>query len=152
MRLFQIEQLSKAGPVADRDLLDFINGQYLRELDPGQFYEALDALLARIEAQGEGVVIEEGTKQGRVAHELSAEEVSRFAAAFRRDPDYSRRVLTLERSGSRSWAISSSNMPSSCPTCTRRPRRKPWPSDGQRRGDRCHAPDLPPAVRLRRWP
>jgi glutamyl-tRNA synthetase len=96
VRLFQIEQLSKAGPVADRDLLDFINGQYLRELDPGQFYEALDALLARIEAQGEGVVIEEGTKQGRVAHELSAEEVSRFAAAFRRDPDYSRRVLTLE--------------------------------------------------------
>lgn len=31
-----------------------------------------------------------------MAHELSAEEVSRFAAAFRRDPDYSRRVLTLE--------------------------------------------------------
>ena len=96
VRLFQVEQLSKAGPVADRDLLEFVNGQYLRALDPAQWYAAMDGLLARLEARGEGVDIEEGTKQGRVVHELSAEEVSRFAAAFRRDPDYTRKVLALE--------------------------------------------------------
>ena len=96
VRLFSVDDLSKAGPVVDHDLLDFISGQYLRELGPAELYAAVVEWLDRVLARGEDVILEEAQRSGRIRHEVSLEELKRFAAVFREDPHHSQRVLTVE--------------------------------------------------------
>ena len=97
VRLFRIGDMTKAGPVADHDILDFVNGQYMRQLSPAQLYQAMLGLFEQIEAAGEETIaFEVAKKSGRETQEVSRAELRRFTAAFTRDPEFSRRVLTVE--------------------------------------------------------
>lgn len=97
VRLFRIGDMTKSGPVADHDILDFVNGQYLRQLSPTQLYQAMLELFEQIEAAGEETIaFEVAKKSGRETQEMSLAELRRFAIAFRRDPEFSQRVLTVE--------------------------------------------------------
>ena len=95
--LFRIEDMSRAGPVVDRDLLEHINSQYLRELSPEEFYQELLGYVERLAARGEPVAIEVVGKEEQAVTVLSAEELRRWQAALARDPAYSKRVLQVER-------------------------------------------------------
>ena len=96
VRDFSVRDLSKTGPVADLDLLDFINGQYMRMLSPDELFETATAWLERVVALDQDVGFEVAGKNERTTYTVSREDLARFAAAFRRDPAYSRRVTGLE--------------------------------------------------------
>ncbi|MHB0877761.1 MAG: glutamate--tRNA ligase [Anaerolineae bacterium] len=96
VRLFSVGSLSKAAPVADYDLLDFIDGQYLRQLGPAALYDEVVAWLEWLLRRGEAVAFDEVKKGERVPRPVSPEELQRFAAAFSLDRAYSEKVLTLE--------------------------------------------------------
>lgn len=96
VRLFRVEDLSKAGPVADHDLLDFINSQYMRQLSPSELYRATCTWLDEVLREEDAVAFEEARKSGRELRTYTREEIARFAAAFRQDPEFTCRVLTVE--------------------------------------------------------
>ena len=97
VRLFRLEDVSKAAPVADHDILDHVNSLYMRELSPQQKYEAVLEMIAQNEAaEADVLAFEEVKKSGRETRQVSRQELARFAAAFRADPEFSRRVLTVE--------------------------------------------------------
>lgn len=96
VRSFSVGGLSKAAPVADFDLLDFVAGQYLRQLTPRALYDEVVAWLDWLLQRGDDVAFDEAKKGERVQRPVSQAELQRFAAAFRRDRAYSERVLTLE--------------------------------------------------------
>lgn len=93
---FSLRDLSKTGPVADLDLLDFINGQYVRQLTPDALYAAAAEWLNLVVALDQEVGFEVAGRAERTVTVVSHAELARFAAAFTRDPAYSRRVLALE--------------------------------------------------------
>lgn len=95
-RLFSVGSLSKAAPVADMDLLDFIDGQYLRQLSPAALYDRVVAWLGWLLQRDEDAAFDEVKKGERAPRPVSRQELQAFAAAFSQDRAYSERVLTLE--------------------------------------------------------
>lgn len=97
-QLFTVTALHKSAPVANMDLLDFVNGQHIRLLGPDRLYDTTRDWLAYLLAQDtEETVFEVGAKGGeRIAHAVPAAALRDFATSFTRDPAYSRRVLSLE--------------------------------------------------------
>jgi glutamyl-tRNA synthetase len=97
---FSLSALRATAPVADTDLLDFINGQYIRMLAPEALYQATCEWLQHVHAeayqsQAQAVTFELSGK-GEFSVSASVEDLQLFAAAFTRDPAYTQRVLTLE--------------------------------------------------------
>ena len=96
VRAFSVGDLPKTGPVVDLDLLDFINGQYMRAYTPAELYALAAAWLDAVVALGQDVGFEVSTKAERITLTLTQDDLARFAAAFKRDPAYTQRVLGLE--------------------------------------------------------
>jgi glutamyl-tRNA synthetase len=97
---FKVSGLRATAPVADADLLDFINGQYIRMLAPEALYQTTCEWLQYVHAeahqsQTQAVTFELSGK-GDVSVSVSVEDLQMFAAAFTRDPAYTQRVLALE--------------------------------------------------------
>ena len=95
VRFFSVEALRATAPVADMDLLDFINGQYLRALTPAELYATMRAWLEYVAAHDEPTTFELSGKGDRSVI-LTPEEIWAYIAAFTKDPAYSQRVLALE--------------------------------------------------------
>ncbi|HEX6797983.1 MAG TPA: glutamate--tRNA ligase [Ktedonobacterales bacterium] len=95
VRLFSVEALRATAPVADMDLLDFINGQYLRALTPAELYATMRTWLEYVAAR-EGPTTFELSGKGDRGVSLTPEEVWAYIAAFTKGPAYSQRVLALE--------------------------------------------------------
>lgn len=96
VRDFSLRDLSKTGPVVDLDLLDFINGQYLRLLTTEALYTTTAGWLDHIVALDQEVGFEVAGRAERTTHVIGKDELARFAAAFTHDPAYSQQILTLE--------------------------------------------------------
>ena len=89
--------LPKTGPVVNLSLLDFISGEYLRQLDAAGLYAAVESWLRCLLAHTEGnMTFEVAEKQGRSQHVVARDRLEAFQRAFTADPAYSQRVLGLE--------------------------------------------------------
>ncbi|HEU5440051.1 MAG TPA: glutamate--tRNA ligase family protein, partial [Ktedonobacterales bacterium] len=95
VRFFSAAGLRSSAPVADMDLLDFINGQYLRALSPSELYETMRAWLEYLVELDQDVSFALSGKGERMVN-VTPRELWAYVAAFTKDPDYSQRVLALE--------------------------------------------------------
>jgi glutamyl-tRNA synthetase len=97
---FSVSGLRATAPVADTDLLDFINGQYIRALSPEALYEVTREWLEYAQAQAQQSETQsltfELSGKSKVSVRVGLEEIEAFAASFVRDPTYTQRVLSLE--------------------------------------------------------
>lgn len=94
--LMKTSDLPATGPVADFALLGFINGKYIADLSVDDRYAAIDDYFNKLLARGEGLVLEIYNGEQRDTIEYSDSELKKFAAAFRADPAYAKRVFALE--------------------------------------------------------
>lgn len=95
VRVFSAAGLRSSAPVADMDLLDFINGQYLRALSPSELYETMRAWLEYLVEQNQDITFALSGKGERTV-DVTPRHLWAYVAAFTKDPDYSQRVLALE--------------------------------------------------------
>lgn len=95
-RNFLPSDLSKTAPVVDYDLLNFVNGRYLRRLSADELYETAVAFfnqsLQRLETADQEML---NSTKG-FSHETDLVQLNRFVFVFTRDPKYSQHVLELE--------------------------------------------------------
>ncbi len=96
VNLMQPEQLPATGPVADFALLGFINGKYIAELSEDQRFTAINDYFDKLLARGTGLTLEIYNGEQRDTVEYTPEDITRFAAAFRADPAFSKRAFALE--------------------------------------------------------
>jgi glutamyl-tRNA synthetase len=91
------EDLPKTGPVADYQLLSFINGKYIAALGPRELHQTLVGYLDYAIAQNEEplrIMLVETPNQEIKEYPLA--ELRAFRAALVADREYAERVLSLE--------------------------------------------------------
>ena len=90
------EDLPKTGPVADYQLLSFINGKYIGALHPRELYATLVDYLDYAIAQNEDLRIMLVETPNQEIKEYPLAELRAFRAAIADDREYAERVLGLE--------------------------------------------------------
>jgi glutamyl-tRNA synthetase len=90
------EDLPKTGPVADYQLLSFINGKYIGALLPRELYQTLVDYLDYVLAQGEDLRIMLVESPNQEFKEYSLAELRAFRDALVSDREYAERILSLE--------------------------------------------------------
>ena len=91
------QALPSTGPVADLKLLEFINGEYLRQLTAAELYDITCQWLIWLLAHtDDGVSVEVFEKQGRTAITISQHELVAFQRAFTANRALSKGILGLE--------------------------------------------------------
>ena len=90
------EDLPKTGPVADYQLLSFINGKYIGALLPPELYETLASYLDYVLAQGEDLHVQIVESPNPEFKDYSLAELRAFRAAMASDRAHTQRVLGLE--------------------------------------------------------
>jgi glutamyl-tRNA synthetase len=94
------EDLPKTGPVADFQLLSFINGKYIGALLPHELYQTLvhylDYTIQYTVAQNEALAIQLVETPNQELKTYSTGELQAFRAALASDGKYAERVLSLE--------------------------------------------------------
>ncbi|MBV8300110.1 MAG: glutamate--tRNA ligase [Candidatus Eremiobacteraeota bacterium] len=90
------EDLPKTGPVADYQLLSFINGKYIGALLPRELYRTLVEYLDYVLAHGENLQIMLVETPGQELKEYSLAELRAFRGALVADREHSERILALE--------------------------------------------------------
>ena len=90
------EDLPKTGPVADYQLLSFINGKYIGALLPPELYDTLASYLDYVIAQGEDLHVQIVESPNPEFKDYSLAELRAFRAAMASDRKHTQRVLGLE--------------------------------------------------------
>lgn len=96
VRGFRPADLPNSGPVVDLQLLDFINGQYLRQIPAAELCGVVENYLQFLIGLDQDLAFDDVTPAGPARHELSREALLAFDEAFRRDRAFSEGVLGLE--------------------------------------------------------
>lgn len=97
VKLFRPEDLPNTGPVVDMQLLDFVNGQYLRQLTTAELYVAVVGYLHFLIDLKQEIAFDVFAASGTSTRFVyTQDQLVQYLKAFTQDADQTQKILALE--------------------------------------------------------